>query len=86
MTFYHGTSSTFEASILKHGLRECRGEVWDRHAKLAIGNQQGNLPRAVCVSDSLSHAAEYAYLAARVLRARKGGRSGRCKLTGYTTF
>ena len=71
MTFYHGTASTFEKSILKHGLRKGCGEIWDKLAKLAIGNQH-LFPSGVWVSNSLSHAAEYAYMAVRVLRAKKG--------------
>jgi hypothetical protein len=70
MTFYHGTVSTFQASILKYGLWK-GGDIWYRLAKL--GGSPGNFGQsAVWCCDSFEIASHYARLAAHILRTKMG--------------
>lgn len=74
MTFYHGTASTFQASILKHGLRKSRGKKWNALATKLDGKPVTALefPGAVWISDNFELAVQYARLKARLLRAEQG--------------
>lgn len=71
MIFYHGTVSTFQASILKYGLYK-GGDIWYRLAKLQ--GQPGNFggPSAVWCCDSFEVAVAYARLGATILRTKMG--------------
>jgi hypothetical protein len=72
VTYYHGTASTFQASILKHGLR--RGKKWNALATQLDGKPIIALefPGVVWVTDNFELACIYARLKARLLRAEQG--------------
>lgn len=74
MTFFHGTASTFQASILKYGLRKSRGNKWSALATKLDGKPITalELPGALWTTDNFELACIYARLKARLLRAEQG--------------
>src|SRR6266478_7550543 len=71
MIFYHGTASTFEKLILKHGLRKKRGGIWNRLAARDSGKRCA-YPSAVWCTPDYQHAVDYARLGAAIMRAEHG--------------
>jgi hypothetical protein len=86
--FYHGTSSTFEASIREHGLRKNRGKRWNALATTEDGKPLAALefPGAVWISQDFGLACEYARLKALILCQKRGAlftyRASTSDLTG----
>jgi hypothetical protein len=74
VTFYHGTASTFEQSILQHGLRHRRRNKWSALATQLDGKPITALDvqGAVWMTDNFELAVQYARLKARLLRADQG--------------
>jgi hypothetical protein len=72
-TFYHGTATTFEPSILEHGLRKSRCNRWNALATNELGGPADlGLPGAVWITENFQLATMYARWKAKLLHAKEG--------------